>query len=350
VNYIQEGGSITIHIGRDRGRALLRIGDNGPGLPDDTREHMFEPYCLLSKKKSGEQGIGVGLSIVKKILDGLGAWIAVETRGGGGTCFVISFEDSSATEQVVTSEIPHTEPLSSRVRETVKEKNISAEKCSLLIVDDNIRLLKFIQTSLSESYNVFLATSAAEALVKLKVMTRPDVIISDVMMDDTDGFELLSALSTKERFTDIPFIFLTALGGEKEKLHGLALGAVDYIEKPFSIETLQAKIESIIVLRARQEKQDREHILNKITGLLSGSRLTAGESADSDFERLCEKYRIASREREVVVMISKRLVNKEIASVMGISQRAAEYHITRIFKKCGVQNKQQLLDIFDSVI
>jgi DNA-binding NarL/FixJ family response regulator len=170
------------------------------------------------------------------------------------------------------------------------------------------------------------------------------------MMDDTDGFELLSALSAKERFSDIPFIFLTALGGEKEKLHGLALGAVDYIEKPFSIETLQAKIETIIALRSRQEKQDREHIRNSIVGLLSGSRIYAGKSTDSDFERLCEKYRIDGREREILVMISKRMVNKEIASVMGTSQRAAEYHITRIFRKCGVQNKQGLLDIFDSVL
>ncbi len=349
VNYIQEGGSITIDVGRDGARALLRICDNGPGLPDDTIEHMFEPYYLLSKKKSGQQGIGVGLSIVKKILDGLGASITVETRGGSGTIFVISFEESSATEPEVTPEIPHTEPLSSRVHETAREKNISGLKRSILVVDDNIRLLKFIQTSLSESYNVFLATSADEALAKLKVMPRPDVIISDVMMDDTDGFGLLSALSTKERFSDIPFIFLTALGGEKEKLHGLSLGAVDYIEKPFSIVTLQAKIESIIVLRVRQEKQDRERILDKINGLLSGSRVTAGESADSNFERLCEKYRIDGREREILVMIFKRMVNKEIASVMGISQRAAEYHITRIFRKCGVQNKQGLLDIFNSI-
>jgi signal transduction histidine kinase/DNA-binding LacI/PurR family transcriptional regulator/DNA-binding response OmpR family regulator len=346
VKYIQEGGRIQIDIRCGEGKAVLRVSDNGPGIPADASEHIFEPYYLLSKKKSGEQGIGVGLSIVKRIVDELGASIEVKTGAGKGTCFTISFAESVGAEGETLREIPQTAPPASKVQEAIKEKNITEDKRSILIVDDNLQLLKFIQTSFSESYNVFLARSTAEALSKLKIIPRPDVIVSDIMMDGIDGFGLLSALSKKEGYNNIPFIFLTALGGEKEKLKGLDLGALDYIEKPFSVAMLQAKIESIIALRARQERTDRERIRNHIHGLLTGSSADNVESENSGFEKTCRKYRIAGSAKEILQMLMKRLTNKEIASLMNVSQRAVEYQITKIFKKCGVKNKFDLLDIF----
>jgi DNA-binding NarL/FixJ family response regulator len=177
-------------------------------------------------------------------------------------------------------------------------------------------------------------------------MPRPDVIISDIMMDDTDGFQLLSSLKEREGFNNIPFIFLTALGEEKEKLKGLDLGAIDFIEKPFSITALRAKIEAIIALRSRQEQHDREYMKNKIAGLFSDPDAVVGESMNSKIERACKNYGIAGREVDIVKMLARRLANKEIASLMNLSQRTVEYHITKIFKKCGVNNKYELLDKF----
>jgi DNA-binding LacI/PurR family transcriptional regulator/signal transduction histidine kinase/DNA-binding NarL/FixJ family response regulator len=347
VKYTQSRGRIKLEVFREKGKAMLRISDNGPGLPADTSEHIFEPYYLLSKKRNRQQGIGVGLSIVKKIIDGLGAEITAEKNKGGGTCFTIAFTDeSNAAERETLRKFQATAPTSPPVHEKIKERNITADKRSLFIVDDNIQLLQFIQTAFSESYNVFLARNTAEALVKLKIIPRPDLIVSDIMMDGEDGFRLLSALSEREGYNDIPFIFLTALGGERAKLKGLNLGAVDYIEKPFSIEALRAKIESIIALRVRQEKQDRERIRNRIDGLLSGLDKNTGDSAGSRLERLCEKYGIVGREREIIRMLASGLVNKEIASCMNVSQRTVEYHITKIYKKCGVKNKYDLLNKF----
>ncbi len=347
VKYTQEGGRVTLDVAAADGKAVLCIRDNGPGLPADTSEHIFEPYYLLSKKGNRQQGTGVGLSIVKKIVDGLGAAITVEKTGEGGTCFTIAFTDCSREAGGETlQEIPA--PVQPRipVRDGVEERDIRADKRSLFIIDDNIQLLKFVQAAFADSYNVFLARNSTEALARLKIIPRPDLIVSDVMMDGADGFELLSALSSVEGYNDIPFIFLTALGGENEKLKGLDLGAVDYIEKPFSIATLRAKIESIIALRARQEKQDRERMRNKIDGLFSGSDRNALLSVKSGFERTCEKYGIVGREREIIRMLMAGLVNKEIASFMSVSQRAVEYHITKIYKKCGVNNKFDLLNKF----
>ncbi len=344
VKYTQGGGLVTLDVFRETDKAVLRIRDNGPGLPVDTYEHIFEPYYLLSKKKSGQQGIGVGLSIVKKIVDGLDAAIAAGKSEEGGACFTIVFADSrTAAEPEPPREAQ--EPPSRPVQANIRERNITADKRSLLVVDDNTQLLELVQKVFAESYNVFLARNTAEALVKLRIVPRPDVIVSDVMMDGADGFELLSALSEKDGYNDIPFIFLTALGGEKEKLKGLDLGAVDYIEKPFSVAILKAKIESIIALRMRQEKQARERIRNKIDGLLSGSDDNTDPSR-SGFERVCAKYGIVGRKKEIIRMLMDGLMLKEIASTINISRSAVEYHISRIYKKIGVNNKVDLLKKF----
>ena len=95
---------------------------------------------------------------------------------------------------------------------------------------------------LKDTYNVFLATNGQEALDKLPhIPTRPDIIVSDVMMDVMDGYQLYEELSKTEQYRDIPLIFLTARTSLDEKLKGLSSGAIDYIYKPFSMPELAAK-------------------------------------------------------------------------------------------------------------
>ena len=166
------------------------------------------------------------------------------------------------------------------------------------------------------------------------------------MMEGPDAFTLLSDISELEEYNDIPFIFLTALGGVEAKLRGLDLGAVDYIEKPFSITELIAKINSIIALRLRQEKQEITHIHSKINEVFSGFQKSIMKSQKPRFKILCEKFKINGREQKIIWMQKSGLVNKEIATKLNISTRAVEYHLSKIYKKCGVKNKYDLLEKF----
>ena len=346
VKYIYSGGRITVDVWRREGKALLRVSDNGPGLPVETYEHIFEPYYLLSQKKTSKQGIGVGLSIVKKIIDGMGAVITVKKCRGGGASFTVIFKDNGALrEKEALQEIPATVP-SFLTSINIKERNISEGKPSLLIVDDNVQLLQFMQASLEKTYNVFLARDVPEAHFKLKTISPPDLIIADIMMDGTDGFTLLSELSSMDGYSDVPFIFLTAMSGEKERIRGLGLGAVDYIEKPFSISEILAKIDSLIALRRRQEKQNIENIKNKIEGLFSGLEQGIASPTKQSFDTICKKYSLSGREPEIIRLLLSGLIHKEIAARLNISLRAVEYHISKIFKKCGVSNKYDLFTKF----
>ncbi|MBN2738864.1 MAG: substrate-binding domain-containing protein [Spirochaetales bacterium] len=346
VKYIHEGGRVNVNVFLENGKAVLRISDNGPGLPADTFDHIFEPYYLLSNKKTSKQGVGVGLSIVKKILDGLGSEIEVEKCRGGGVSFTIYFacEPLGHGEESL-GQLPNHLP-QGPVTEELREKKMIKDRPNVLIVDDNLQLLRFMQASLDQSYNILLAKSVSEAMFKLKTDSRPDLIIADIMMDGPDGFSFLKELSRLKEFSNIPFIFLSAMNDEQAKKKGLGLGAVDYIEKPFSIEEIHQKINSHFKLRKRQEAQDLRMIKNKIENLFYKLSDVPGESSSSTFDTICREFSVIGREKEILRFLLTGLLHKQIAAQLNISLRTVEYNIAKIYKKCNVSNKYELFTLF----
>ena len=104
-----------------------------------------------------------------------------------------------------------------------------------MIVEDSIALLIFLQEALINEYNVFYAKNGEEAIEKLQAMPKPDIIISDIMMDTMNGHEFFAHISANDNYNDIPFIFLTSRTTREEKLISLKKGIIDYIFKPFLI-------------------------------------------------------------------------------------------------------------------
>ncbi|MBN2441673.1 MAG: substrate-binding domain-containing protein [Spirochaetales bacterium] len=346
VKYIQKGGKIEITLRQRKGKAFLEIRDNGPGFPESAINHVFEPYFLLSRKKMSKQGMGVGLSIVKKIMDDAGAEIKLEKNKNKGVTFTLIFDSMTAGSEKAVIITGKSHPVSTIENSPLVERNISPKKPSLLIVDDNIQLLAFLQQALEKNYNVFLAGNVEEALFKLKYNLKIDLIISDIMMDDIDGFSFLSEISKIGSSDNIPFIFLSALSGVRERIKGLGLGAIDYIEKPFSLEELQTKIESILSLRQRQEKKDLIQIRKKINALLSTHTENRVELSMQNFESMCRKLGMSNRKLEITQLLLKGYLYKQIASKLNISMRTVEYHIARIYKILNVKNRYELISKF----
>jgi signal transduction histidine kinase/DNA-binding LacI/PurR family transcriptional regulator/DNA-binding NarL/FixJ family response regulator len=348
VKYTQEKGEVSVIVRKTGGKALLSVMDNGPGLSATTMKHIFEPYYQLSQKRSSKEGIGVGLSIVKKIIDDLGASITVENNKPRGACFTVTFTRSKEPAQEEhLNRIPLTEPSAGLIfQEYIVEENISNDKVSILVVDDNVQMLHFLKVSLKETYNVYLATSVIAALSKLRIIDRPELIISDIMMDGMNGHELLASITSMDEYCDIPFIFLTAASGKDEEIRGLTGGAIDYIKKPFSLNELERKIESIISLRKKIKKREIKNIRKEIDNLLSHIEDGENKKSGETFESLCVNYGISNREKEIIKFIIEGLINKEIAFRLRLSQRAVEYHITNIFKKVGITKRYDLLSKF----
>ena len=229
----------------------------------------------------------------------------------------------------------------------VKEKvtkeiksSIKKEK-TVLLVEDNIDLQKYISSMLENNYNIIIAKNGKRALEKIKSHQKPSLIISDIMMPEMDGREFYRNIQNMESYKDIPFIFLTARVGDDEKISGLKSGAVDYICKPFNIDELVAKVENFISKNKNIKDSYKNEIHKKVLNLLNE------ESNDTKFNEFAiemkfREYNLSKREKEIIVLLVEGNETKEIAGRLKITTHTVENHITNIYKKIGVSNKIEL--------
>jgi len=139
----------------------------------------------------------------------------------------------------------------------------------MLLIDDNSDVRYFIRTHFNLNYQVLEAENGMEGW-NIALKTIPDIIISDIMMPDFDGFELCRKVRKDERTSHIPIILVTALGSREHEIEGLSFGADDYITKPFDLVILQTKVENILSVRqSLKQKYTSEMLLQPKNILLS---------------------------------------------------------------------------------
>lgn len=207
-----------------------------------------------------------------------------------------------------------------------------------MIIEDNLDMLSYLLTKVSaRNYNVLVDVNGSEAIKKLKANTlMPDIFICDVMMDIMDGYQFREIISKDPKYNHLPFIFLTAKSEKADKVKGLKLGAIDFIMKPFSVNELMQKIESIINLTGKK----KELFLNTILK----SSVETKPSSEERFNFNCIQFELTQREIEIVKYIEKGCSYKEIGNNLFISDRTVEKHVQNIFMKVEVGSKIELLN------
>ncbi len=359
IKYTNPNGSIFVSVKKEDDKILFEVSDTGIGISEDHICFLFKPYHQLSSSKRNIQGIGMGLCIVKKIVESLGGEISVNSELGKGSKFTVMLAE------YVEKNIPiadntglfENEPIYNQALSDLTECKFNENMKSILIVDDNRDILKLLQTSLSDKYNVLLATGGEEAIRKLESSVKPELIISDIMMDGLNGNELLSKIMLNEELKDISFVFLTAKTSGEEKIKGLTAGALDYIFKPFEMDEVRAKVDSIIRNKEAQNKKNVKDFEKKISSMLSSNKSSALEIKTEaavevkdlklkSFETLCLDYKISNKEKEVIKHILDGLYNKEISDILNISLKTVEFHIHNIYNKLDIHNRIELIKIF----
>lgn len=345
VKYTDKGGEIRVALKVVKEKVVFEVTDTGIGMNEEQMACIFKPYYQLSHEKGTHQGIGMGLNIVKSIVDSLHGQIKVESIPGKGSTFTILFKKpvTQKNEEIMKEVIPAYPYSRKQVIKDIKEQDLGAGKPNILLVDDNMDMLYFLQTSLKAKYNVYLARSGEEALQKLKTMPVPDIIISDIMMGGIDGHQFFLCLKDTTEYRSVPFIFLSAKTVDEEKIKGLMEGAMDYIYKPFLIEEVAAKIQNIIKKRQEQREKDIKEMEEKIAALSKADR---SQRTEADFMALCSEKNITKREIEVLSLLLKGMYNKEIGNALKIKLITVEKHIQHIFQKTGARNRYELLNIF----
>ncbi|MYM31343.1 response regulator [Duganella sp. CY15W] len=253
-------GEIRVSLRSAGGQARLSVADTGSGIPHDQLPHLFERFHRVEGARSRtHEGSGIGLALVHDLVALHGGEIGVESVLGRGTVFSVALPLGSAHLPAEQLALAPARPMQSNAAAYVTEAEgwgqqqaAPCEGCAvhgrLLIADDNADMRDYLQRLLQHQWQVEVCNNGLEALAIIE-RDAPDLILSDVMMPQLDGFGLLAAVRAQPATRDIPFMLLSARAGEEARLEGLQAGADDYLVKPFSGRELSARIE---VLRLRQ--------------------------------------------------------------------------------------------------
>ena len=240
-------------VGNSTEKRMIEISvkDNGIGIADSNLEKIFNRFFQVGEGGT-QAGTGIGLALTKELVKLHNGKIFVMSKTGKGSKFTVQLPfgelpHAEIPELVHSSDSNENEQVVAVVEEHIGEHYTAGQKIMLLI-DDNSDVRYFIKSHFSASYEVLEAENGLEGW-NMALKTIPDIIISDVMMPDMDGFEFCRKIRKDERTSHIPILLLTALGSREHELEGLSYGADDYITKPFDLIILQTKVENIISVR-----------------------------------------------------------------------------------------------------
>jgi signal transduction histidine kinase/DNA-binding response OmpR family regulator/ligand-binding sensor domain-containing protein len=245
--YTPSNGEITITVKEENNQTQILVSDTGTGIPEEDLAFIFDRYYQTKNSSKWTDGTGIGLALAKELTSLLNGSLTVESQYHKGSTFGLSIpfqkiKTASSSASFVFHENKQLQPAHfSNPTELHYEEN----RQTLLIVEDNIELRLFLAQMLNQHYNIVLATNGVEALAKLE----EDVfhlIISDIMMPQMDGFELLERVKSHHQWLKIPIILLSAKTELSDKLKALTIGIDDYVTKPFEIDELLARIKNSI--------------------------------------------------------------------------------------------------------
>ncbi|MDZ7717366.1 MAG: two-component regulator propeller domain-containing protein [Balneolaceae bacterium] len=237
----------------------IRIKDSGIGIPEDRLPYIFDRFYQVDQSGTRKyEGTGIGLSLAHELVELHNGSISVISEEGAGTEFVIKLplkkadiqEQIEAETQVQAStdvgagslQLPDFSALLSKNEEIV------------LIVEDNAEVRSFIREQLEEEYTVLEAANGVEG-IEISQETIPDLIITDLMMPEMDGYQFSKDIRNNEKTSHIPLIMLTARAGMDSKIEGLETGIDAYLTKPYHIRELQTRVRSLIEQRKNLKKR-----------------------------------------------------------------------------------------------
>ena len=261
--YTPEGGSVALNVATNMrfDRIMIQVIDSGVGIPRDKMKHLFTRFYDGDYRINRTTGTGLGLALTRDLVYMHKGKISCESKEGEGTTFTIEVpinKESYSSAQIdernqmqihihedSIADLPQAESLSEDKAPTADD-NASR----VLIVEDNIELLRLMKRLLQPRYHVLTANDGREALQLIQT-NKIDIVVSDVMMPEMDGYELTDHIKHNEIYSHLPIILLTAKTTEEDQQKALLTGADGYIRKPFKIRDLQLHIDNLIANRQR---------------------------------------------------------------------------------------------------
>ena len=284
----------------DKKEFYLLVENDGDLIPESYKEDIFKPFVQIDPEEDQRvSGTGIGLALATSLAELHGGSLSLQN-------------DATYNRFLLKLPVGHVEPSDTVTSEQQERNEILTDKGTavpkkegtLLLVDDDRELLQFVAKFLSDYYHVLTAENGVQALEQLRKST-VNLIVTDVMMPEMDGFEFTQKVKSDMEFSHIPVILLTAKVLAQSKVQGYELGADAYLEKPFSVEVLLARIENLLQSR---EKLRESFLKNPFIGAVTVALNKSDEAfikklneviqeslSDSDFnvEDMAERFNMS---------------------------------------------------------
>jgi signal transduction histidine kinase/DNA-binding response OmpR family regulator/ligand-binding sensor domain-containing protein len=335
VKYSSPNSEVRIELkGREK-KWILDVKDQGIGISKKSQKQLFrEFYRGENAVNSKIVGSGVGLFLVKNyVLLHKGKFSCTSKENGGSTFQIVipytEVKEGPMRSFTIREDAPPIDVVSNiSVQQVIQHKELSQKTMRILIAEDNDELRNFMYYTLKEDFEVYSSEDGEKAW-KVIQKNLPDLVVSDIMMPNMDGFELCRIMKSTYETSHIPIVLLTSLSGAAEQLNGLGLGADDYLTKPFDMALLKQKIKSIIL--------NRETVRCKALKLIKGNSNEPILTNDLNDQFLKKMLKV------VRTNISNTEFGKdEFASVMNVSS-------SLLYKKIKSLTDQSPIDFIKSV-
>lgn len=255
--YTPEGGEIGVTLTHDGSRMRLAVGDNGESIDEDKLDKVFlRFYQQASTGNETNMGTGIGLHLTRQLVLLHHGTIDVRNNKEGGCTFTVTLPLGNAHLKASECVAKKTETAPTTETETAASAGVQHKRKQVMIVEDDMEIREYLKGELRHLYSIVTCDNGKEALTALLKQT-PDLVVSDVMMPEMDGYTLCKKIKNNVNVNMVPVILLTAKNTEEDKVEGLELGADTYIEKPFNIDVLKLTIRNLM--------QSRLTISNKLS-------------------------------------------------------------------------------------
>lgn len=360
LKFTRPGGRVELHARASGDWLELRVSDSGVGIAREQLAHVFDRFWQADTASNRKQrGLGIGLALVKELVEAQGGSVSAESELGKGTTMLVRLplkvaetaKDAPAPSAMPPDAItaPHQQWLSELYRradvfpitqsagrssEPSTQESLAtaaADRPVLLIAEDEPDMSRFLRSQLEDLF-VVLQADDGEKAVEMALEHVPDVMLCDMMMPGKDGLQVCSELRGNETTRGIPIMMLTAKGDEQTKLDLLKAGASDFLSKPFSLTEVGVRLKNLASTRlhAKALAAQKEELARNLKQLKETEALLVRNEKLVSLGRLCAG-----------------LIH-EINNPLHYAKQAL-YVMRRITKKMPEEERVQAVEIVDDV-
>ena len=351
--FTPEYGKVSVLAWCENQQLFVDVADTGKGMDKEVAAHVFEPF-YQDESEIQNIGTGVGLALVRQIMNAVDGTITVESEVGKGSTFHVSMPIHNRCRQQAMPPAESNTPLLPKVAEAPTDSTGKENDCRLLVIEDNCDIAAYIGSLFADHCAIFYADNGKEGLKKALDLV-PDLIITDLMMPGMDGLEVCRQVRRNEIINHIPIIVVTAKITEEERIEGIEAGADAYLSKPFSAEELTTRAEQLLAGRRLLQEKFAKVSVELRKGEEHPAELTKEREADLRFLAKVTSvvHTQLSRNKNADVSaiassmcMSPRQFHRKINALTGYSPSVYIQHL-KIKRACNMLDKYPKMGLGD---